>query len=229
MQLWHGWFTAQLLFGTKHALPFQRLWGCSIYGSGNDQDIVYAMCLVKIIKENKGGDVYKFHLLHNPTRPDFRKKNPRLSFSASFFSATSYLDLTSISAGATAHLPNQSTQQLAKIVWGIYFWPVFVPPGFLQDSPQFWSEFSRDKNMSFWVLFLKEFPIGSMMDPCMVYLPTFTIKINQMQVYLPYMDAMGLWTLQDAQTISILPLPGSEGFGILSFWEKKRQGHLAVL
>ena len=28
-------------------------------------------------------------------------------------------------------------------------------------------------------------------NPCMVYLPTFTIKINQMEVYIPYMDPMG--------------------------------------
>ena len=32
-------------------------------------------------------------------------------------------------------------------------------------------------------------------DPCMVYLPTFTIKINQMQVNKPYMDPMGLVVL----------------------------------
>ena len=29
-------------------------------------------------------------------------------------------------------------------------------------------------------------------DPCMVYLPTFTIKINQIQVNEPYMDPMGI-------------------------------------
>jgi len=46
----------------------------SVYGSGNDQDTVYTMRLVKIIKGNKEGDVYKLHLLRNPIRPDFRKK-----------------------------------------------------------------------------------------------------------------------------------------------------------
>ena len=28
-------------------------------------------------------------------------------------------------------------------------------------------------------------------DPCMVYIPTFTIKIHQMQVNIPYMDPQG--------------------------------------
>ena len=28
-------------------------------------------------------------------------------------------------------------------------------------------------------------------DACIVYLPTFTIKINQMLVNIPYMDPMG--------------------------------------
>ena len=59
----------------------------------------------------------------------------------------------------------------------------------------------------------------------MVYLPTFTKKNKpNVGIYTPYMDAMGLWTLQDAQTISILPLPGSEGIGSLSFWEKNGRG-----
>ena len=33
-------------------------------------------------------------------------------------------------------------------------------------------------------------------DPCMIYLPTLTIKINQMQVNIPYMDPMGLRCLK---------------------------------
>ena len=34
-------------------------------------------------------------------------------------------------------------------------------------------------------------PLSHPEDPCMVYLPTFPIKINQMQVNIPYMDPMG--------------------------------------
>ena len=35
-------------------------------------------------------------------------------------------------------------------------------------------------------------------DPCMVYLPTFTMKINQMQENKPYMDPMGIVGVQYA-------------------------------
>ena len=42
-------------------------------------------------------------------------------------------------------------------------------------------------------------PIASM---GLVYLPTFTIEINQMQVDIPYMDSMG-WDISDTGTWGI--------------------------
>ena len=53
--------------------------------------------------------------------------------------------------------------------------------------------------------------LGYPYHPCMVYLPTFTIKINQMEVNIPYMDGMGyilaaffqvqMWELQELQEL----------------------------
>ena len=170
--------------------------------------------LLRLSKGKNRGDVYKLHLLHNPIRPDFRKI-------PSSFSATSLCILPLPGPQlVTAHLSNQSTQQLAKIVWGIHFYPFLYPPGFLQDSKNSFGA-TREIKICLKRVLLNESPIGSM---GLVYLPTF-VNVGKYTICGSY------WSLNTSRCSKKF---NSTTPWVLGVWDpfllgKKRQGCLAVL